>query len=271
VDNPIFFINAQDKKFFIKQLRDYFRFYVGSLDESAVKEKADKSFQHLICGMDLDGNPLDNSNLKYFDEILSLQTGRFYVPADANRTRYEKGRRITRKKVAKKADSTLPLELSGEQTKRVEHIKKNLLFEYPYLDRKDLQEDIDNYCLLKVKINILLQNDSALNATAVKNLVDTLVRLGSYLGINEEEKMKKKSFEDRQSVAALSMQFQKTIDNFPFLLDRFKYEEIRILLEKYDRQELSKNLFESPYYAGMPIENARAFIIEREPKYEAAE
>jgi len=221
--------------------------------------------------LDLVGNTLDNSKLAFFDDLLSEQTTHFYTPTDAHRKRFKKGVRPKVSKKSTKKGATKKLDgLSEDGQAKVNKIRNNLLSEYPSLDRKDLEESIENYCRLIVKVNDLMSGDMSSNNVAIKNLTETMIKLGGFLGIDEEKKARQKALEDKQSVASLSATFQQTIDEYPAIMDRMRYEEIRILLEKFDANSLgiSKELFESPAYAGMDIMKAREFVRERESKYE---
>lgn len=269
----VFFISEDDKNFFLNVLTDFYRFTQGKTETEA-KDLADTSYHNLIRGLDLAGNSLDNENLIYLDDILSVQTDKYYFPTETDRHRYKKNEKKSRKRGSpkgKKSDSlsepNQPLSDSDEE--KVEKIKEILLSEYPSLKRGDLKEDVGTYCRLKVEIHKLLSGNVAASSMSIKNLVSTQISLGSSLGIDEGAKAKQKESEDKQSVAALSLEFQKTIDDFPEIRKRLKYKEIRILLEKVERQEISKILFSLPEYAGLSIEEARIFIKENEVEYEA--
>lgn len=276
----LFFIDDFYAKKFKGILKQYWQYY-EKRTESESEALSETSYNYLIHGKDIFGQELKNPNLIYFDEILEEQTKSFYVPVDTVRKRYKRGykpkqHRDSVKKKAAKHETNKVAELTGNgwsenDNDKLDRIKDNLLSEYPFLDRKDLQETIDNYCKLIVKINNIMSADPITNNVAVKNLTDTMIRLGSYLGINEEAKQKQKEIDDKKSIASLSLQFQQTLDAFPKLIDRLRYEEIRILLEKYDSGSngISKELFESDSYAGMSVSKARQFIKERAKKYEA--
>lgn len=263
----LFFIGDDEEKKFREVLQKYWQFF-RKKTETEAKELANSSYNNLIRGMDLVGNQLEPKQLAYFDELLSNQTNHFYSPTDAHRKRFKKG--VRPRNTAKKGTSKLTNGLSTEDFKRVNKIRDNLVSEYPSLDRKDLEESIENYCRLIVKVNNLMSGASVFDSVAIKNLTDTMIKLGSFLGIDEEKKAKQKALEDKQSVASMSVMFQQTMDDYPVLMDRLRYEEIRILLEKVDSNSpgISKELFESPAYAGMEIITAREFVKEREVKYE---
>ena len=267
-DTIEYHIKDRDAKRFVKTLIDYYRFY-KSKSETESKALASSGYSNLIKGNDLDGNPITNPNLQHFDEVLSVVTNGYYTPSQTTRLRYKKGVKPKGrpKKNAVQVASGSSMDDAKTQEK-VDRIRKNLLTEYPTLDRKDLEDSIDNYCKLIVRINELMSAGSD-ETIAIKNLTDTQIKLGSFLGIDESAKAKQRQLEDRQSIASLSMKFQRTIDEFPVLMDRMRYKELRLLIEKYDRQELSRELFENPAYAGMSVENARRFIAEREAEYEA--
>ena len=106
------------------------------------------------------------------------------------------------------------------------------------------------------------------NSRELKELTDIVIKLGGYLGIDEGEKKKEKDARNRQSIADMSTYFQDTLEEMPELKDRWKYMELVMLLNKLDRQELTKVLFESGDYAGMKVEDARIFVSERRSKYD---
>jgi len=261
-----FNLGIEDKEFFIKKLFEFYRFYENK-SEAESKQLASVGIERLISGQDLNGKVLDNSNLQFFDVIVENQTRGYYRPSQANKFRFQKG--AGKKRVVKKGRQIDDSSFSSDDLDKVETIKQNLLVEYPFLNRIDLREDIDNYCKIKVKINNLLSSNQVLeNAMLLKNLTETQIKLGGYLGIDESQKAKQKSIDDRQSVAALSLKFQQTIENLPDIIDMFRYQEVQILLQKLDRKEISRELFELPSYAGMSVENARVFVKDRELKYE---
>jgi len=264
----IFFIADDEEKKFIEVLQKYWQFYRRKTKTEA-EGLAKSSYEYLIKGLDLVGNTVEPSKLTTFDTFLSDQTDHFYTPTDANRKRYKKGARL--KKSTKPAGKKGSTAANGVDLSKIDRIRDNLLSEYPALDRKDLQESIENYCRLIVKVNDMMVTDAISNNVAIKNLTDTMIKLGGFLGIDEEKKAKQKALEDKQSVASLSAKFQQTLDEYPVIMDRMKYEELRILLEKLDANSLgiSKELFESPAYAGMEVQKAREFIKEREAKYES--
>lgn len=267
--NLVYYIRDNDAVRFVKVLEDYYRYYCDNT-ETAAKELAKVGYNNLISGNDLDGKPVTNSNLVYFDELLSIVTHNYYTPSQTSRNRYKKNARPKTGRPKKPQTSEPIFEDADKDTKaKITKIKENLLTEYPTLNRVDLEESIDNYCKLIVKINDLMSTSVVENNVAIKNLTDTQIKLGNFLGIDEGQKAKQKAIEDKQSVASLSVKFQDTLNEFPQIMDRMRYKEIRILLEKFDRGELSRGLFENPSYAGIPIQEAREFVKEREKHYEA--
>jgi hypothetical protein len=265
----LFFIHDEEEKRFQAILQKYWRFF-RKKTQSEARDLAVSSYNNLIRGLDLVGNLLDENKLTCFDALLSEQTSHFYTPADEHRNRFKKGIRPKKKKKRLNGRNTNANGLTEQDQDKVKRIRDNLISEYPFLDRKDLEESIENYCKLIVKINNLMSGNIVESNVAIKNLTETMIKLGGFLGIDEEKKAKQKALEDKQSVASLSVQFQQTVDNYPAIIDRMRYEEIRILLEKFDSNSLgiSKELFESPAYAGMDLTTAREFIKERETRYE---
>ncbi len=263
-----YILATQEQNKYRQVLTEYFK-YVKGIPEDKLVETADKAYDNLIHNLDLSGNEVTNPNINYFDDLLSTVTNGFYKPIDSNRFKHEKGVKVRRRKVTKEGEPIASTELSSKETDAITRIKENLLTEYPNLNRKDLQESINNYCTLMVQVNKLTNSDVVKNNIAIKNLTDTLIKLGSFLGIDETQKAKQKAMDDQQSVASLSLQFQTTLDQFPQIVKRMKYKELRILLEKYDRQELSKALFESESYAGMSVNEAREFVKTLEVEYES--
>lgn len=261
----IFGITPEDEQKYRKALFEYFTTYKGLLGEKA-KEQADAAYDNLISGKDIEGNL---SNVEYFDDALSVATERFYIPTLSYRVKYKKNSKPKTKKP--KASTDLDEADIAKQREQVERIKANLLAEYPTINRRDLLESVENYCTLQVLCqNLLAKGKISENHLAIKNITQTMVQLGAYLGIDEGAKAKQKSAEDMQSIADLAQKFAQTLKELPELYDRMKYKEIRICLEKYDRHEISKEIFESYMWAGMSVENARQFIKERENKYEAS-
>ena len=269
--HKIFFITEEKEQIRFKEtLEKYWRYYRQKTIAEA-SELSVSSYNYLICGLDLVGNELtaETHNIIYFDELLSVLTNKYYAPKASQRFKYQKGDKPQNKPRARVEPTDSPSTPRKDKDK-INKIRKNLLEAYPFLDRKDLEESIDNYCRLIVKISTLMQGDTVINNVAIKNLTETMIKLGGFLGIDEGKKAAKKALEDKQSVASLSVTFQQTIDSYPEILDRLKYQELRILLEKYESNSvgISRELFESTAYAGMSIDKARVFISEREAKYE---
>lgn len=257
----IFGISEEDQKKYQKTLFEYFTLFKG-VDGKEAQEKANELYEKLISGTQIQGHDL--SKVEFFDERLEIVTEHYYIPTATYRSKYPKGSKKSSNKPVQGNDSS-------KQRAQVEHIKANLLAEYPALNRKDLQESVENYCTLQVQLQELLaKNKIADNHLAIKNITHTMVQLGSYLGIDEGAKAKQKDAEDTQSVAALAKQFEQTLKDFPEIHDRMRYKEIRICLEKYDRQEISREIFASRSWADMSVEDAREFVRQREQEYEAS-
>jgi len=247
-------------------LVDYYKFYDGKTAAEA-KSLGAVGLEHIIFGNDLDGNPFTNSNISYLDDVIASVTSGYYTPPQAKRHRCKRGVK-PKTSGPKRSKKIITVELTSDDKKDIERIKENLVEAYPAMaERKDLQDHIENYCTLTVKIKHMLAA-TQMDSTTLKNLNDVLVKLGSYLGIDESLKAKQKNLKDKASIADLSMDFQQTLEELPEIMTRFRYKELRILLEKYDRQELSRELFELHAFANMTPNEARNWIAEREAKYE---
>jgi hypothetical protein len=264
---------------YVKIIKDYYVFIVG-LDENSSIEKAKIALENIINGLDFDGNQISFTS-DYFDDRLEFLTKGYYVATQSTKGRYKYGNSTGIKKyVGRKSQDAvsdnndqISVEklLVNEDYDEIDKIKKNLLLAYPSLSRNDLDNSITNYCKLSVLIKKLVDGNVIAFNVALKNLIDTYIKLGNYLGIDEGEKSKVKDQEDRQSVAALSIRFQQSLTDMPDLIRRMRYKEIRILLSKYDRQEISKELFAHYSYAGMSVEEARELIRQMEPLYDPIE
>lgn len=260
----IYKIGKREKQDYLTLITQFYIEKKFETDEAAAK-KANEGLARLLVGIGLEGDDLPLSKIEFFDVLLEEQTEGYYSPTITTRNSHK---RINRQKVKPTIVTTA---LDAEDKKNVEVIKNNLLTEYPNLNRTDLAEDINNYCQLKVLVKKQIGATSHIDrddSITIKNLTDTQIRLGNFLGIDESKKAKQKEAEDKQSIAALSVRFQQTINDFPRIREKMHYAEIRILLEKYDRQELDRRLFESDAYAGMSVEQARQFIDGLIPKYE---
>lgn len=256
--DEVFKISVADKKVFVQVLEQFFTIYKKLSIEEAEK-RAEEAYNNLVRGLTLSGD-LWAGEEKTFAERLNISTEGFYVPSELMKVKYKQP-----KKKSKKSGPVPTQELEQQQAIKM---KLNLFKEYPTLNRRDLLETVDNYCLLSVKIKNLLNTQAEENHTMIKNLVEAQLKIGQYLGINESKKQELKESENRASVASLSQQFQSTIEEFPELMTRFKYEEIRVLLHKYERGELTRALFQLPSYAGMTIEEAYEFVKRYKDKYE---
>ena len=254
-------ISPEDKEFFITTLANYFVFIKKESNGVKARQIAEGAYNNLIKGLNFDGVPIPGKRLKCFDLLISEETNRFYIPEAANKTRYLRIKNLPSHRVQikqKKMGEKIPF--STEELKHAEEMKKTLIHEYPNLSRKDLQDEVDNYCRLKIKMTELVESDLTENHYALKNINETVIKLGISLGINEGEKAKEKLDQDRQSIAAMSSEFQRTIDKYPDIQQRLLYKELRILLDKLERQELSRELFILPAFAGMSVEDARQFV-----------
>jgi hypothetical protein len=257
-------VEKSDKERYLASLQNYFEL-IKNMETEEARLKSIKVFDHLIKGRDASGrNRFKPATVKYLAGRIKQTTQGFFTPTDKDKEKYF----FAYNKEVPDALSEITTG-TGPSTdkKKADKIKANLIKEYPNLGRKDLEPFVDNYVILTVKINDVITKSSS-QSIVIKNLVDSQVRLGSYLGINEEEKNKQKALDERQSVAALSLQFQETIDEMPELMDRFVYQELKILIEKYERTELTRNLFTMLSPGNMVIEEARKFVGEREKQYE---
>ena len=255
---------------YIKILKDYLSLIKG-IPEVLLHEQAVKAFDNLVAGMDFDGNEYKFKS-NYFDERIEELTEGYYVAQQSTKTRFKLSTRTprTRSRTKNNDSDTISVEklLVEEDYDEIEKIKQYLLSAYPALSRKDLNTSVTNYCKLSVLIKKLIDGNAVKDNVALKNMTDTYIKLGTFLGINEGEKSKLKDQEDKQSIASLSVRFQQTLANMPEIVERFRYKEIRILLEKYERQEISRELFSHSSYANMTVEEARDFIEKMEPLYD---
>jgi len=263
----IFVLSPQDEKRYKKVLEEFYKFY-HSKPANEAEVLAVQGLNNLVNGLDLTGKKYILKKNLYFDEILSKSVREYWLPDENEKYRYPiQNDPLKRRKRGKKI-STIKVEIRDEkdEKEKVKNIVSNLLKAYPNLDRADLRSSINTYARLSVGIDRELDNPNA-SSRIVKEKIESQVKLGAFLGIDEGLKAKQKADEDRQSIAALAVQFTETIDAMPELLDSFKYTELMIFLEKYNRQELSKELFMLPSYAGMSIDDARIFVEKRHDKY----
>lgn len=248
-------IKEKDKEKYINILKEYFKYYRHLKEEEALKQAKD-GYTNLVNGLDLSGDPLEDIN--YFDDRLANVTFDYWSPTNFQKGRYKletPKRNVTRKtKTISKVDKV--------NEKEVEKMKRTLLNEYPFLaNRRDLEDTIDNYCGLSLKTKQLLNSPSEeKQSMGIKSLVDAQINLGKYLGIAEADRQKQKIIEDRDNIASLSLQFQVTIEEYPELQKMFKFFELKMLLKKYERKEISRALFQLDSYAGLTIEEAYQFV-----------
>lgn len=258
----VYDVSDEAQVFFLEKLTDYFRFFLEQTSTEA-EESAKRALDNIICGLDKDGKEIKNPNLEYLDDVISVETQRYYVPNERDRLRFKKGTVKAKPIVAPNQPK------NGIDLEKLEQIKRNLVSAYPALDRLDLAQSVDNYCRLQLSMATELASQHA-DSKRLNELTLALTRLGSFLGIDETLKAKQREEEDRQSVAALALAFQRTLEQYPEMIERMRYKEVRILLERYDRQELSREIFELPSHGGMSIEKAREFIRSKEKEFEAA-
>lgn len=258
----LFNITAADKNKFVRVIKDYL-VHIKNYPEILAKDRANEYFFNMICGFDFDGNIYTKIDLMYLDERLSDLTEGFFTPVGTEIKRYKIGNAHRYKKKDRKPATT---QVSQNE---VNKMRKVLLREYPFLSgRKDLENSIYNYCVLSCKIKTYLNSDDTSKGTQVKNLIEAQIRLGSFLGINESERQKAKLAESKDNIASLVAQFQKTIEEFPEIMEEFRFFELKMLLNKFERKEINRTLFESQSYADMSIESAQEFVMDHEAKYE---
>lgn len=254
-------VTKTDKERYVKAIREYLLF-VKQVSTGQATNDAEIGFENIVMGMDLVGNKFPKHNMHTLAERLTFLTEGFFQPIPTDERKYkfnvDSSRASRRKSTKSKPDISIT---DGS----INTIKRALISEYPNLNRRDLLPILDNYATLTAKIKAALAIDG--QSATVKNLVDAQIKVAALLGINESEKAKQKLLDDKKSIASLSMKFQETIDEMPELLDKFRYEEIKILLEKLDRQELSQELFESRSYSNMTVEEARTFVFAKDKEF----
>lgn len=253
---PIFSISKRDQKEYIEIIKDYL-VCIESQDPKKAVENSLLLYNNIIYGMDFFGALFPDASVEHFDERLRYCTKDFYIPPDTRLKKY---------KIKK------PANVSGERNgasneKEIQKIRKDLIENYPFLqNRADLQDSIDNYCFLCVMIKDSLKSGDA-QSVQIKNLVDAQIRLGTYLGIHEGKRQELRLAESKDNIASLVLQFENTFDDYPELREKFKYYELRLLLQKYDRGEISPKMFSCEDYAGVPVEEAKDFVSKLKTKY----
>ena len=87
------------------------------------------------------GNELtaETHNIMHFDELLSTLTNKFYAPKASQRFKYQKGDKLQNKHRARVEPTDSPSTPSRD-TDKITDIRKNLLEDYPLLDRYDVEE-----------------------------------------------------------------------------------------------------------------------------------
>jgi len=271
----VFFPIDKDRKKYIKIISDFLKFKKNYVDPVLIKTEANSMFDMILQGKDLYGNPYDSKEIFLDERIEHLLEG-FYKSLDTvDRHKYSLGdkRSIRQTKMVKEKKSltkskSISVEIDPEETKeQIIKIKTDLLKSYPSLDRPDLSVAVDNYVTLTVKLSYALADPFSMEATTIKQLIEAQVRLGAFLGIDEQEKAKRKAAEGNKSIADLALQFKETLEKYPVLSDRFRYKELRILLSKLDRGEIDRDIF-NYCTDGFSPEQARLFVEKRIELYE---
>lgn len=275
----LFNIGMKKEKFTFV-LKDYF-YRVNGYSEVEAYQKAKESMDFLLEGLDLDGNTYKYNEDTSFASRIERVTEKFYKATETEKRRlkiknYHKTIKQSDKINGYIDKKNQKREVPIEERKTVTSdkvdaakIKKQLYKEFPFLNnRKDLEETLDNYCILSVKVKNLLSSAKFSNV-AVKNLIETQIKLGQYLGISESERQKQKIVESKDNIASLSLQYQQTIEELPNLVEELSYFEIRILLKKYERKELTRDIFKLDSYAGMYPEEAYMLVNKLKKKYES--
>ncbi|MCK9369444.1 hypothetical protein M0R04_05860 [Candidatus Dojkabacteria bacterium] len=255
--------DEKDVEKYTTVIKDFLVYYKQVEMEEA--EKLSKLyFNNLLQGLDFNGNDYPTPKITNLPARIQEQTGGYFSPTKTEQKRYKL-------KDKRKAANTTSVreERKADEEEALKKIKKTLLYEYPFLDkRKDLDTIIDNYCILSLRISQELQYSGEKQSTTIKNLIDAQIRLGTYLGVSEGDRQKTKLTESKDNIASLAVQFEQTLEEFPELMDAFRYNELKMLLNKYERKEISRVLFEGAAFADMSVEDAYLFVGERESKYD---
>lgn len=262
----VFDISESDAVRYKKIIEDYYKIELNMEPKDAVLV-ADTSFKNLVAGFEMDGREWTQTKLVYFDSRLKYVTNGFWQPRnDTERKRY---RLIETKTRFEQPDEPEDIKLSGQEEKMVYDMKVQLFKEYPLLERsRHLAAAIDNYCTLTIKLKKLVSEDVVRHHVVIKNLNESLIKLASHIGISEVDKQKQQLLESKDNIASLAIQFERTIKEFPEIMEGFKFNELKILLQKLQRQELTRQLFEHEDYAGMSPEEAQTFIELNKDKFQ---
>ncbi len=260
----MFTLPQKEKDIFTLIIRDFY-IRMQHLSESDASRKSLSDINLLIKGLTKEGE-IYPDDIPFAERVSKLTKG-FYTPTKSDL-------RKTFLPVApkrKKDDTTVSLGLTGTKTSDelyISKFKKEIFNQYPFLfNRKDLESSIESYAALdlKIKKEIASSNSSPIN---IKNLVDAKLKLGSDLGVSEAVRAKKRESESKDNIATLSMQFEETMSQWPKLGLEIKLYELKMLLQKYERRELSREIFALNIYADMTVEEAYAFIDNHEKKFD---
>lgn len=255
----IFKVAKSDNEKYKKILSDYLIF-IKHMNAEQSQNIAYQYIENIIEGKGFNGEEFSKPTIKSFAERIEYETNGFYTPTTAEKAKIKIGKNKTRN--TKNEDKAIEIN-------ELDVFKAQLKQEYPFLDgRPDLEDSLSNYCKLSVQVKKALEIDHDKQSTSVKNLIEAQIKLGTYLGISESERQKAKAKESKSSVGDLALQFELTIDEYPELMEMFQYQELRILLNKFERKEISRELFETVGYAGMKIEQAYKFVNENKTKYD---
>lgn len=255
----MFKITDAQKSKYESAIKEYLIFY-KHLPEAEAIRLSRVYLSNIMEGNGFDGNAFLEPRLKSLAERVAYETNNYYM------VKSEKEKRDTKIYPQPKPKNSNDLQVDRNE---VELIKKNLVSEFPFLDKRgDLADTVDNYCQLSLQIKVALQDTGDKQSTTVKNLIDAQIRLGQYLGISEADRQKEKAKESKSSIGDLALQFENTIDEYPEIIEACKYKEIKMFLNKLERQELSKELFETNIYVGMPVAAARKWVEDNKERFD---
>lgn len=246
-------ISKTDFKRYADSIADYLQFFKGH-DADEAKRLAPDMLTFVLNDKDFAGNWFKETRLLALDDRLVSLTDGFFQPTttDVGKYKFKIFNETTKPEIIE------PKNKGSEE--EVTAFKRELIREYPNLNRKDLETNVDSY----VYLSILIKNgikDKTLTGTNLHNAVTSQKNLAALLGIDEGLKAKQRSQDDRQSVASLSEQFQSALSEYPMLHDRLKLYELKILLKKYESGELSRAMFELEAFANMSVQDARDWVL----------
>ena len=264
----VFEIPESEKSNFINALIEFAKLK----GEENPELEAEKYYKNLLLGLTHTGEKVWRRASPFFDKRVSQATkGLYLLPENWKKFRGEVSEETKESPYVELDRSNLELnkqkpkfELITEKEKQqFETEKEALLKEYPTLNRADIRNDVELYVQINVKLkNLVIEHYFRGSEKAIKDLIDAKLKLGDFLGLSEGKRREEDLLAMKDNIASLSKQFEVTLQEFPEFKKKLRKKEIKMLLNKYYRNEIPRWMIEREEFLGMKVEEAENWLKE---------